>query len=179
MYLDFIILFSDYFRTLNRRILLFEWVLPAFLSLCFFCSLRLNNSEKNLMAYRENIISLFGVLIGFSITIITLLLTANNDNIKILQNNLTKNKLGRRQLSLYEMMIMNFSYSIVMEVFVIVANLFFPALNAHLQFCFTTKLILFSINSLFVLHILLLNVRNISDLYFSLVSNQDPSIKPN
>ena len=173
MYLDFIVLFFEYFRTLSKRVFIFEWIIPFLISIGVFISIRINNSENCFLNYRENIISLFGVLIGFSITIITLLLTANGENIKKLQEKLTDYKIGKRQLSLYELMIMNFSYSIAMEVIVIIINLFFLAFNSYLQLSFATKLILFSINAMLVGHILLLNLRNICDLYFSLVTNSE------
>lgn len=172
MYLEFFILYFDYFRTLKKRIVLFEWGIPFVFSILIFLAVRINNSTSCFLNYRDNIIALFGVLIGFSITIITLLITSNNTNIDNLKSKLTEYNLGTKKLTLFELLIMNFTYLIITQIFLIMANLFFPVINALFNFSFFSKILFFSIDALFITHVLLLNVRNVCDLYFVLVNNQ-------
>lgn len=176
MNIEFLLLIWDYFRSLQKRNIIFELVIPFVASLIIFISIRVNNSEKCLSDYRSNIISLVGVLIGFSITAITLLITSNNANIENLKKIKPKDKNGREiEFSLYHLLLTNFSYLIVIEILLISLDLFFPAFNSMLNLSFTTRIVLFSLNSFLLLHILLLNLRTISDLYHTLISKENNS----
>jgi hypothetical protein len=172
MYLEFLLLIFDYFRTQNKRNIYFEVILPLILSLLIFGSIRLNNSEICLDGHQGNFISLLGVLIGFSITAITLLITSNNENIENLKKHDSGYSIGRNKLSLFDILVTNFSYLLVTEIFLVICNLFFPALNSFIGISFAAKLILFSIDCGILIHILLVNLRNICDLYFTLISKK-------
>lgn len=172
MYIEFLLLIWDYFRTLQKRNVFFEIIFPLLISLFIFGSIRVNNSSTCFNDYRGNIISLLGVLIGFSITAITLLITSNNDNIDNLKKQESQYSIGRSKLNLFDLLIINFSYLLVSEIFLVICNLFFPAINSFLEFSFTVKLSLFSLNSWFLIHILLVNLRNVCDLYFTLITKR-------
>lgn len=170
MYIEFIILIFDYFRTLNKRNIYFEIFLPLVLGIAIFTSIRLNNSQSCFEDYRSNIISLLGVLVGFSITAITLLITSNNENIESLKKKETIYTISKKKLSLFDLLIINFSYLLVMEIILLICNLFFPAFNSFMRVSFTAHLVFFSINSSLLIHALLVNLRNICDLYFTFLS---------
>lgn len=172
MYIEFLLLIFDYFRTLHRRNIYFEVILPLALSIVIFICVRLNNSESCFTDYRSNIVSLLGVLIGFSITAITLLITSNNSNIENLKKQESGYSIGRNKLNLFDLLLINFSYLLVVEILLVICNLFFPAVNSFLNMTFATKLVFFSLNSGILVHILLVNLRNICDLYFTLISKK-------
>lgn len=170
MYIEFILLFIDYFRTLKRRNFIFEIIIPFIAGVIICTSLILMKSQINFTDYKSNLVSLIGVLIGFSITAITLLITSNNSNIENLKSKDTEYQIGKNKVSLFDLLIINFSYLIILEVFLIIGVLFLPTLTGLLRLKYLTKTILFSINAFLTIHLLLLNIRNICDLYFILLS---------
>lgn len=169
MYLNFIFVPLDYFRTLGFRKITFDWIFPAIISFLVFLSLYKGASSYGFNDYLNKIISLEGILVGFSITSITFLTTASNRNIEGLQKHLTKLWIGEKNLTLMDLVIVNFSFSLFIEVLILVVNLTAPILVLSFGLSFQTKIILFSINILFVLHNLFLNIRNLVDLYLALM----------
>lgn len=75
MYLEFFILISDYLKTVTKRIFLFEWLMPFLFSLLIFYFLYTGKSLSVAESFKDNSINLLGILVGFSITIITILTT--------------------------------------------------------------------------------------------------------
>lgn len=174
MYLEFILLIIDYFKTLNRRILLFEWVLPFLIT----CLLLLFNCKFEISTYKvfkENSLDILGVLLGFSIAIITIITTGsgkNIDNIKTLKTRLT---IDNREITLYKLILINFTYSVILEIFVIIGCLLIPLLSNIIQFNNITKHVFYSIFVFLVLHILLLTLRNLTDFYFIITKDEVPN----
>jgi hypothetical protein len=99
---------------------------------------------------------------------ITLLIASNNANIEELKK--LKPKESKHGSNLFHILLANFSYLIVVEIFLVFMNLFFPAFNSFLNLSFIMKLFFFSLNCFLLTHILLLNLRNVSDLYHALIS---------
>lgn len=171
MYIDFLLLFFDYYRTLTKRIFLFEWLVPLFGSVFVYFSFFVNeNSLPIFQNYRETIISLLGVLIGFSITVITLLITTNNNNVEGLKSFETNYKIGNKKINLFDLLVMNFSYSIIVEIFLIVAILFYPAIKTIFNISDTVGFVFLSVSCFSIIHLLFLYLRNVCDLYFILTS---------
>ncbi len=174
MYIDFILLFFDYFKTTTRRVVVFEWIIPLILSTIAFIALFTNKSMTSLyINYQETFVSLLGVLIGFSITVITLLISTSNENVEGLKKFETIYFIGKKKINLFDLLVLNFSYSIIIEILLIVSILFYPSIKIIFHLDIITKLGLFSLSFFLILHVLFLNLRNVSDLYFTLISKSN------
>lgn len=171
MYISFILIPLDYFRTLGKRwsVVTFEWGLPALIGFWFFHSLYKHSTSCDFNDYINKIISLEGVLVGFSITSITFLTTASNKSIEQLGQHKTRYRIGKKTLSLMDLILINFSYSLLSEVLLLIVNLAAPVILLSYELNFGSKIILIAINIGFVLHNLFLNIRNLSDIYFAIM----------
>lgn len=164
MYIEFFLLIFDYFKTITKRIFFFEIGIPFLLVVILFFF----NKNEDFAAYKlfkENSINILGVLLGFSITVITIFTTGSGksiDEIKILK---TRFKIGTNPITLYELLIINFTYSVVLEVLVIVGCLVMPLFSSKAYFNIQLKLCLYLTLVYLVIHILFLTMRNLTDFY--------------
>lgn len=164
MYIEFFILIFDYFKTLTKRIALFEVGLPFLLVLSLFF-LNTDNEFVSYKAFKDNSLNILSVLLGFSITVITIITTGSGKNIEDIKSIKTDFKIGNKQISLYELLIINFTYSVVIEILVIVGCLSFPLFSSCISFNNLTKSLLYLGLIYTIIHIMLLTIRNLTDFY--------------
>jgi len=170
MNIEFLLLIGDYFRVIKKRDFLSDWTVPFLLSLLYFY-FNINNCKiaDTLKSLADHSISLLGVLVGFSIAVITLLITANTENIKLIKGARAGQINQYRPVSLFDLMIITYTYSVVMEIFLIIFNLFLPSLQI-LEGSYTLYAnIIGTIDVLLIMHILFVTIRNITNFYFILI----------
>lgn len=165
MYLEYILLIFDYFKTLTKRIFIFEWVLPLVVTLTILIlNCKLEFSAYN--TFKDNSINILGVLLGFSIAIITIITTGSGQNLENIKKKITGFKINKNALTLYDLILINFTYSVIVEIFIIVSCLTMPLISSVVSLSNNTKIAFYSVLVFSVLHILLLTLRNLTDFYF-------------
>ncbi len=169
MYLEFFILIIDYFKTLKLRTVLYEIVVPLIISGLLIALLLNGNDTSICKNFRDNALTLLGILLGFSITIITILTTGNSKNLLTIQSTNTNYIIGGKKVSLFDLLLINFTYSVVVEIILIIILLIYPAILANLEFSRTLKISIFSLLFGIVIHVLLLTMRNLTDFYLILM----------
>lgn len=169
MYLEFLILIYDYFKTLKFKTVLYEVVIPLIISGASFYLLYTGKDTSICKNFKDNVLTLLGILLGFSITIITILTTGNSKNLIAIQEKETKYVIGGNKVTLFDLLLINFTYSVVLEIILIIVLLLQPLIFANICFSFNTKIIGFSILSGAVVHVLLLTMRNLTDFYLILM----------
>ena len=162
MYLEFLLLISDYFKTLTRKIFLYEWIVPLVFSILLFL-FKTQLDTSILKSFKDSAISILGVLLGFSIAVITIITTGSGENLEKIKKIKTEFKIGIHAISLYKLTLINFTYSVVMEILVIVPSITLPILSNCINP--TIKLFLYILLVFGVIHILLLTLRNLTDFY--------------
>ncbi|MBI9069955.1 MAG: hypothetical protein JEY94_00055 [Melioribacteraceae bacterium] len=165
LYLEFLIPLKDYLVTLKLKEIIYEWMIPIGISVysyyCFFPCL----SKQNFLDFNGYVINALAILIGFSITCITILSTSNNENIVWLKKKESERKIGNKNISLYQLIFITFSFVLFMEVFTLLFNLiYFLVFSSNLSLGSENEL--FALNTTLVLNIVFLNIRNISNFYF-------------
>jgi len=176
MYLEFLLLIADYFRTVSKRIFFFEWLFPFLIGIGIFLLLYFGTSTSATIVFKDNAINLLGILVGFSITIITILTTGQGQNLDEIKKKKTKIKINKEKITLFRLLLINFTYSVIIEVGLIIVCLIYPLLIENIEFNKNLKYIGFSILVFLILHIMLLTMRNLTDFYLILVK---PSKKAN
>lgn len=172
MYLEFILLFLDYFKTLNKRVIIYEWFFPILFCLLLFFF----NCKYDLSAYKmfkDNSINILGVLLGFSIAVITIITTGGGKNLEEIKRIITKFKKGRKNITLYELILINFTYSVILEILIIIGCLLMPLISNLFQINHSVKLVIYSIMVFLVVHILLVTMRNLTDFYLIITKNNN------
>jgi hypothetical protein len=169
MYLEFLLLIADYFRTLSKRVFFFEWLLPFIIGIGIFLLLFFGSTTSATIVFKDNAINLLGILVGFSITIITILTTGQGQNLDGIKNKKTNIKINKENITLFRLLLINFTYSVIVEVGLIIVCLIYPLLIENIKFNQNLKYVGFSILVFLILHIMLLTMRNLSDFYLILV----------
>lgn len=164
MYLEFLYIFIDYFSILKRRVLLFEWGFPVMAgATCMVLSYAFD--INNQYAIIEKSFGYVGTLLGFTLAALTLLLSS--DKMKDAKNYLIDRMLHNRQASLYDLVVISYTYLIVVEG-ILCISFFFAEL---FDFVYIEKIAII-LNSLYVVllfNVLLATIRTITDMYFILI----------
>jgi hypothetical protein len=172
MYNEFIYPIFDYFRTIKRRELLYEIVSPIIITTILFLLFGQRLTIYIISNFNGYVVNLLAILIGFSITCITILVGSDNCVIKEMKEKQIDRRIGKEHISLFRLILVTFSYSIIIEIitltFVLILILFFSSpSSANLkQTIPSTENFIFAMVTFFLMvHIILLNLRNISNFY--------------
>ena len=83
----------------------------------YVCILKESSYTESIKQFNGYIITLLGILIGFSMTSVTLLVTSNSKNIERLQETLTNRKVETQLINLYQLVLINFVFVLMIEIF--------------------------------------------------------------
>lgn len=162
MYLDFLYVILDYFSTLTKSERIFEWGIPSILGVLGAVICLLDNPQMQYDLIKE-IVPFLGTLLGFTLASLTLLLS--NDNVKsTTQQCSTERKIRGKTISLYVLVVVSFSYLIIMETILCVLYYMGRLFN---DFDFGKWAII--VNAIFIIlsfNILLATIRTTTMLYF-------------
>ena len=173
MYLNFFVLIFDYFRSLSIRIAIYELIMPLIFTIiyAFIADLPSLTSEVNPLQkvpeLNSNAITILGIFVGFSIAMFTILVTSSNKNIENIKQWKTEVVISNEQISLYKLLLINISYSVLISSLLLIIDIIF------MIFTNQANKIINSINIMFISHVLLLNIRNITDFYLIVTKNMD------
>jgi len=95
--------------------------------------------------------------------------TGNSENLALIKKKVTKLTIGNKKVTLFDLLLINFTYSVVIEIMLIIILLICPILLANIPFPHIIKIIGFSCLSGMIIHVLLLTTRNLTDFYLILM----------
>ena len=175
IYMEWIFPIIDYYQSLRKSEKIFEVVLPTIIAL--ICTTVYLDNGKLFWALKgfSNIMpTAISILIGFTVMLITLLLTSGGENIKILKETKTNRVLRNESISLYQGLHIQFSHSLFSEVFLLLLIFFYMFLYGigipiWAEFAFMVIEIYLTLNILFSI------LRGITNLYFSFFKQKSAS----
>jgi hypothetical protein len=120
MYKSYLVLINDYCYTLKKNVW-FDIITPLIISsiLGVFLYQQILNLDKSFIS---NILSVLGILAGFSITAITILTSTTNDSILELKKRLTGIVIDNVEISIFRRLYILISYSVLVCLLTIIAN---------------------------------------------------------
>ena len=135
--MEYILLFIDFLRTREKRIFLVNVIIPLIVSIIVFLYSDSCRFYSVVDAIQSDILSVIGILLGFTISVFAIFLTSEGANIEKARNSyIEKVKLGSEPVSIF------FSTT------------------------FLVGKILFSFNVFLLIHCILMTLRLILDFYF-------------
>lgn len=158
---------KDYFATLRSCDFAFDWGIPGGIAFCSYLFAFQNLTTEQAQHLGGYFINFIAIIIGFSIASITIFSTSSNTNIDALKKHTSFKKVGGKKITLYQHMLANFMFTLIMSALTLVFNLVF-------YFLLETELlpgktgIWEAINFLFILHIIFLTIRNMTNFYLVL-----------
>lgn len=164
MYLEFKYPVKDYFLTLDKKEIRYEWILPFFLGAFLFVLISYIGIDLDYGSFAKYVVGLLAILIGFSITSLTVLSTASGEAIEKLKKKKTKRHIGTQEINAYRLMHVTFTFGLIMEI-VVVVLISISYIFVKLVDITVCKNIILSFQAFLLMHIILLNIRNITNFY--------------
>ena len=163
----------DYF--ISRRKFYTKFLIPfiiATISLVFAFLFDFGNIERIASVFSEFIstqINIVAILISFSVAIITILVSADNKNIQQLKetksNPSTYKPVNGNQLSLFQVLLSNIAYNVIVEVVYLTGLISISLIQAVLPIASLKYLTAVCI--LIILHILLVLLESVAQMYLT------------
>lgn len=113
MYLEFLYIVFDYLFTLNKRERRFEWGIPIVLGI-ISAALAIQSDGNIQYNFIKEIISFLCTSLGFTLAAIALILSSNHLETRTREYP-TKRTVRNKPISLYRLIVISFSYIIIME----------------------------------------------------------------
>lgn len=164
MYCEFIFILIDYFSSLNKRIAIYEWVIPIVLSVVIGLSAIYFDNIKLPYEVIKELIVFITTLLGFTLAALTLFLTGKIEKTK---KYLTDKVIRGKNISLYRLTVISYSYIIIIETFLCLSFFVSKAINLTID-----SYVALSINCFFfalTFNALLATIRTITDLYLIII----------
>ena len=172
LYFEWVILVIDYFESISLKEKIFDVLMPfgvgIIISIICMCCGKTNFATKQLA---DVLISLISILIGFSVMLVTLLLTSGGKGIEELKEIKTDKIIYNEKVSLFQKLHIQFTFSLICEIsllIIILAYYFFTTVAniGNVEILFLVIFISMTLN------ILLSILRGIVNVYFVYYGNK-------
>lgn len=167
IYMEWLFPVKDYYYSLRKNEAVFELLMPACIAIICTLLYHFNNKVLSaLIGLSELLPTAISILIGFTVMLITLLLTSSGKNVEALKEKELEKKLYGKKINLFQGLHIQFSHSLFSEIvllLIVLAFLFWNGLGmpaiATIAFLWTEIYL--------TLNILLSILRGITNIYFS------------
>ncbi|MGZ3756673.1 MAG: hypothetical protein ACXVAY_04445 [Mucilaginibacter sp.] len=161
----YIVVIYDYLKSIELSQLIWNFIVCSCLAVSTFYMLYTSGDIEPAKAVINNSVSILGILVGFSISMFTLLNTAANPNIDSIKKRETGKFSFGKPIYLFDLLLVGMIYVIIGESIVLVFNLLFSFF-----FCLDnlTGKIAFGFDVFMITHIIFTNIKAITNFYFIL-----------
>lgn len=167
LYFEWIILILDYFQSIKLNERVFDILIPfstgIIISIVCVCCDKVYFATKQLA---DVLISLISILIGFSVMLVTLLLTSGGAGIDELKKRNADKKIHNKPISLFQKLHIQFTFSLISEISLLIIILLYYFLLTIVNLGDFQVFFLF-IFIFMTLNILLSIFRGIVNIYFT------------
>lgn len=164
MYLEFLFVLFFYIISLKCRDFLLEIVIPAGIALAYYFLSQ--NAHEDIL---KESLSFLRILLGFTMASLALFLT-KNPNLEEVMQCMTERYVNNKQLSLYEYIVLSFTYLIIIESFI--HFFYFLYKLRPIGLSLDMEFILKAVYVYLFFHILLATIRAITEVYQTLIGRK-------
>ena len=167
LYLEFLVPVRDYFSTINKKELLFEWGLPFLFSFIayFYLSIGGIQYQNNVNKLNSEILGTLSVLLGFSMASVTLLVTSSSTSINALKGKDSDRRIVQKTVKMYQLILITFTFLMLVELLGMFLNISYSFFLDTLGDSFWKEFT--CLNLLIMAHVIFLNVRNLVNIYMT------------
>ena len=165
IYLEYLEPIFDYFDSVGKQEAFHDWLLPLGLSLLTYFFLLDNLDFHSLRTIAGHLVSVLAILIGFSITCLTILIAGGGERIRELQSSKSKKTIRGKNASVFQILLVNLSFLLFLEFFCLSYSFVFILFEGVK--CFSTySQEIYTLGIFLAIQVFLINIRNITNLYF-------------
>lgn len=164
IYDEFKCLITSYFKTLSFREFLFDIGIPILIGICFlkFVNIPTSSDKLSIVSQATTLISIF---LGFTVASLAIILTSNSTKIKEAKQTPSDKKI-KKIVNLYQLLLIPFFYIS----FISFVELMILITTSMLSLDGNKSII--AINLMIIFHILLVGMRNLTNLFFILFNEK-------
>lgn len=167
IYMEWIRPIVHYYSTTKRNEAVFERTLPFLIAVSCAIIYKINDKVSFAMDALANLLpTAISVLIGFTVMLITLLITGNEKNIEELKSSLTEFKIGEKKVTAYQRLHIQFIHSLALEILLLLSIFLYLFLRG-LHWLSCTYILFSGVDVYLSLSILLSILRGVTNIYFS------------
>ncbi len=166
--MEYLLLIAE-FHLIKRWKILKAVCLSIVLGLCVYY---LSNDcfyYRHAVGYQNNITTVLGILIGFTISVFAILLSVENGSIREAKKKETEIIIYSRPVYLYETLLVELAYIIIIQGFLLISNFVYPL---FVDVATKTGKVFFSISISLTTYSILLLLRNVLNFYFILTKKE-------
>ena len=162
----------EYFKISNKISLSINAFLSGIICFGIFYIPKECQLNKNIDQFVNNSTSVLSLLVGFTVAMFTLLITASNPNIDKIKTENSGALLYKKPVSIFKTLLIRTVYIILIESILLIFNLVYP-------FIFNSSdlngKIFFGFDAFILSHIIIASITNTVDLYFVLTKTDKKS----
>lgn len=169
--LEYFLFFYEFLKTTEKRSVVPNLIISLIVAvLLFFYSENLCVFSK-LDSIQSDILSVVGILLGFSFSVFTIFLTADGTNIAKAKKDFLKGvTLYGEKVSLYKSIIISFTFIIIMEGVLLLYCIIYPLISLVNSFgnriCFAVSIFILALS-------ILMTLRLVLDFYFIITKKEE------
>lgn len=169
--LEYFLFFYEFLKTTEKRSIIPNLIISVAVGVfIFFCSENLCISSK-LDSIQSDILSVVGILLGFSFSVFTIFLTADGTNIdKAKKDFLEGVMLHGEKVSLYKSIIISFTFIIILEGILLLYSMIYPLISLinslGNRICFAISIFILALS-------ILMTLRLVLDFYFIITKKEE------
>ncbi len=175
VYADALFVIMDYFLAIKMREVVYEWFIPmALAGLCIGAHLIMWPfvTGEVLERFTSALINLFAILVGFTITTVAVFTTTNKANNPFLSE-LSTRDIGGTKITWYQFIYVNLIYGIIAGIAVLCCTLVALLIDKQSGVP-NVRLTAFAVLVFGTAHVLLLTIRNVTNLYYAFFELPQP-----
>lgn len=173
IYTEWLRLIIHYYSSIKKNEARFERGLPFLIAiLCSIFYYHFDKVDPAMDALANLLPTAISVLIGFTVMLITLLLTGNGENIEKLKHTQTGVKISGKEITAYQRLHIQFVHSLVLEI-VLLLSIFFYLFLRGLHWLAGSYVFILGMVVYLTLTILLSILRGVTNIYFSFFNPSD------
>jgi len=165
IYIEFHIPIRDYLSILTWKEAFFDLIIPLIVAIVSYCFIFNCANIDKLATFTGLVINFLAILIGFSITSLTILSSESGNSFETLKKYDSKRNIGNKPITGYQLILITFICVILVEFITLAYNLTYYLLWVN-GFLTSYVRIIIAINIFLMLHIIMLNIRNITNFFF-------------
>jgi hypothetical protein len=168
--MEYLLLIIEFLYVKGLKAIFWHFLFPIVIGLLVFYKGDPSIYREYASNFQNNLVTVLGILIGFTISAFTMLLTVNNSNVDRARARLLNKKIFSKQLTLFDSVLIGLAYIILIQGLLLIANFIYPVFISVES---SLGKIMFSINVAFLIHVILTLIRNILDFYFILTKKDE------
>lgn len=167
IYGEWLIPIHDYYAVRNKSECFFETLIPVVVSLiCTMVYNRFKLETKAVLELSDLLPNILSILIGFTITCISVLLFNSDESLEFLKGKKSnERKIDGESITLYQFLLIQYVYILIKEIFFILLIFFIKFISPFIDDRILNSFILF-IYVYLTLNIFFVIIRSITSMYF-------------